>query len=120
MVRSPLLFQSGDRRSLLRTRLQGRLQGRRDCLHSRWIMKVRCVKLLDSRGQPTNDSPWAKIGAIYPVLCIGVVPDRARYRLFGESPTTPALFEPEMFEIVSPIVPPTWVIASTGPGAFDL
>src|SRR2546430_1002215 len=83
-------------------------------------MKVRCIKLLDVNGEPTNESGWAKIGATYHVLSVWVGSRDAGFRLIGEDRHTPALFEPEMFEIVSPIIPPTWVIASSMPGTFDI
>ncbi len=63
-------------------------------------MKVRCIKLLDSRGLPTTRSAWVKIGGTYHVLSIWIEPGQTKLRLIGEEPT-PALFEVEMFEVVS-------------------
>jgi hypothetical protein len=83
-------------------------------------MKVKCIKLLDGYGKPTDYSPWAKVGGIYPVFAVEVDHGQAWFRMLGEEQGTPVLFEPEMFEIVSPIIPPHWVIATTGSGSFDL
>ena len=82
-------------------------------------MKVRCVKLLDSRSNPVEHSAWAKIGSVYHVLSIWIEPGLTRLRLVGEEPT-PALFEPDMFEVVSPIIPEVWVITSPKAGCLSL
>jgi hypothetical protein len=80
-------------------------------------VKVRCIKLL-SRGRPAERSGWAKIGGVYHVLELWVEPGRAMLRLVGEQPT-PALFEPEMFEVVSSAIPPTWAVTSPKPGCLS-
>lgn len=72
-------------------------------------MKVRCVKLLDSRGQPVERAAWIKVGSVYDVLSIWIEPGQSRLRIVGEDPT-PTLFAPEMLEIGSPRIPSTWVI----------
>lgn len=82
-------------------------------------MKIRCVQLFDSGGKLVERSGWAKVGGLYHVLTIWIEPGRTRLRLIGENPT-PALFEPEMFEIVSSVIPPTWVATSQQPGYFEL
>jgi hypothetical protein len=82
-------------------------------------MKVRCIKLLDSTGRPAERSPWAKVGSVYQVLSIWIEPARTWLRLVGEEPT-PALFEPEMFEVVSSAIPPSWVATSPKPGCLSL
>ncbi len=82
-------------------------------------MKVRCVKLLDVFGRPTESSPWAKIGRVYHVLCVEAGPGHTSLRLIGEEPT-PALFKPEMFEVIGTRIPPTWVIASPRPGCLSI
>ena len=81
-------------------------------------MKVRCIKLLDAIGQPTESSAWVKIGSVYHVLSIWVDSRRTWLRLIGEEPT-PALFEPEMFELVSSAIPPNWVVTSPRAGCFS-
>jgi len=82
-------------------------------------MKVRCIKLLDSRGLPTTRSAWVKVGGTYHVLSVWIEPGQTKLRLIGEEPT-PALFEVEMFEVVSSIIPVTWVIASPKAGCLSL
>jgi hypothetical protein len=39
--------------------------------------------------------------------------------MLGEEKTTPALFEPEMFEIASSVIPAVWVVTSQKPGALE-
>jgi hypothetical protein len=82
-------------------------------------MKVRCIKLLDSRGCPVERSAWAKIGRVYHVLSVWTEAGHTGLRLVGEE-TTPALFELEMFEVVSPKIPPTWVVTSPKPDCLSL
>jgi len=82
-------------------------------------MKVRCVQLLNSNGKPTASSPWAKIGAIYHVLSIWSEPGQIRLRLIGEE-STPAMFELEMFEVVSSKIPESWTISFPRPGCISI
>ncbi|MEI9951896.1 MAG: hypothetical protein WDO74_23660 [Pseudomonadota bacterium] len=49
------------------------------------------------------------------MLGIWLEPDQTRLRIVGDEPI-PALFEPEMFEVVSSVIPPTWVVDSPKPG----
>jgi hypothetical protein len=82
-------------------------------------MKVRCIKLLDSRGLPATRSAWVKVGRTYHVLSVWIEPGQTTLRLIGEEPI-PALFEVEMFEVVSSTIPVTWVITSPNPGCLSL
>jgi len=82
-------------------------------------MKVRCVGLLDSRGKPVERSAWAKLGSVYRVLSIWVEPGQILLRLVGEEPA-PALFEAEMFEVVSNAIPSAWVITMPKPGCLSI
>jgi hypothetical protein len=82
-------------------------------------MKVRCIKLLDSRGQPIERSPWAKLGGAYHVLSIWIEPSITSLRLVGQEPT-PTLYQPEMFEVVSSAIPSAWVSTSPKPGCLSL
>jgi hypothetical protein len=82
-------------------------------------MKVRCIKLVDFRGASVERSTWAKIGCVYHVLSIWIEPGRTRLRLVGEDPK-PTLFAPEMFEVVSSVIPSAWVIGSPKPGCLSL
>ncbi len=82
-------------------------------------MKVRCIQILDESGNPAERSGWARLGAVYHVLGIWIEPEQTRLRLIGEQPT-PALYQPEMFDVVSTIIPVTWVITSPKRGYFSL
>src|ERR1700722_5571273 len=78
-------------------------------------MKVRCVRIFDPRGNPLEQSPWLTIGKVYIVLSvifdIGTAPGRPlRLRLVGDGRNGLALFRWDEFEIVSSIIPPTWII----------
>jgi hypothetical protein len=42
-----------------------------------------------------------------------------KFRILGEEKATPALFEPEMFEIVTSVIPAVWVVTSPKPGALS-
>ncbi|HEY5959117.1 MAG TPA: hypothetical protein VIV60_21315 [Polyangiaceae bacterium] len=64
-------------------------------------------------------SAWAKIGSVYHVLSIWVEPSKTMLRIVGEEPS-PALFEPEMFEVVSSAIPIAWVITSPKAGCLSL
>jgi hypothetical protein len=65
-------------------------------------------------------SGWVKLDSTYHVLAIWIEPGRTRLRLVGEQTTTPALFEPEMFEVVSSTIPSNWVITSPKMGFFEI
>jgi hypothetical protein len=82
-------------------------------------MKVRCIKLLDSMGEVAEHSAWARVGNVYHVLSISISPSQTRLCLIGDEPT-PALFELDMFEIVSSTIPSVWVITSPKSGWFSL
>lgn len=55
---------------------------------------------------------------MYHVLEIWTEPSATRLRLVGEEPT-PAMFEPEMFEIVSSVIPDAWKVTSPKPGCLS-
>lgn len=80
-------------------------------------MRVRCVRLLDSRGRPTDRSTWARVGETYEVLSIVCEEGKNKLRLIGDEPV-PALFELEMFEVVSSDISRTWVATSPRPGCL--
>jgi len=83
-------------------------------------MKIRCIKLLNVFREPTDDQYWVKLGAIYQVLTIWVDERGVAFRIISERDESPGLHPLEMFEIVSPIIPPNWVIASPSPGCLSL
>jgi hypothetical protein len=82
-------------------------------------MKVRCIELKSWSGQVQERSSWLKVGGIYHVLRVQIEPSRTMFHLVGEE-RTPALFQPELFEVVSARLPETWVAASSRPGFLDL
>jgi hypothetical protein len=82
-------------------------------------VKVRCIQLFDSRGLLTTRSAWVKTGGIYHVLSIWIEPGQTKLRMVAEEPT-PALFELEMFEVVSSVIPANWVVVSPKPGHLSL
>lgn len=74
-------------------------------------MKVRCVRIFDPRGNELEQSPWLTIGKDYVVLSVIFdIGGAARLRLVGDRRNGLALFRWDAFEIVSPIIPPTWII----------
>jgi hypothetical protein len=82
-------------------------------------MKVRCVQLKNWAGEPQEDSGWLKVGRTYHVLTIEITPSGAMFRLVGDEPVA-ALFQPELFEVVSAVIPPTWAASSIKPGYVTL
>ena len=78
-------------------------------------MKVRCVQLKNWAGKPQEHSSWLKVGRVYHVLAIDITPTGTMYRLVGDEPTA-ALFQPELFEVVSQVIPPSWIVSSIKPG----
>ena len=83
-------------------------------------MKVRCIALRDSRGRPTDTSQQMTVGEVYHVLEIGIEAGRTVFRILGDERMTPALYDAELFELVSHVVPPTWKIVSNRPGRYWL
>lgn len=82
-------------------------------------MKVKCVTLKSSGGVPQQASSWLRIGCVYHVLAIEFSPARTMFRLVGEE-VIPALFQPDLFEIVSSIIPSNWAVVSRKPGFIEL
>jgi hypothetical protein len=82
-------------------------------------MKVKCIQLRSQNGQTQDSSSWLTIGCIYHVLTIEIERGKTLLRLVGDEPT-PALFEVEMFEVVSSILPSTWRVVSSVPGRLTL
>lgn len=84
-------------------------------------MKVRCVRLLDSSGKPQEKSGWLTIGKVYHVLEV-IQNSRGKwmFRLLGDEPNGPALFQFEEFEIVASKIPASWTIAWGKDGFFEL
>lgn len=84
-------------------------------------MKVRCVKLLDTRGNPQTHSAWLTLGKIYHVLSV-VLGARGIWllRLVGDTVPGVGLFPLQQFEIVSSRVPSSWIITWNSNGVFEL
>jgi hypothetical protein len=84
-------------------------------------MKVRCIKLSDSRGNPQERSSWLTVGKLYQVLAIEL--DNGGLwllRLIGDGLNGVALFRLEDFEVISAKVSPSWVVCWKTDGLFDL
>ena len=74
-------------------------------------MKVRCVRLVDIKGRVQETSPWLTLGKVYHVLeiILGAV-QKCHLRLIADGRNRTALFPMDDFEIVSPIVPTSWIV----------
>ncbi len=84
-------------------------------------MKVRCKKLIDSRGNPQERSPWLTLGKVYHVLeVVQDIHGNWQLRAEGDGINGPALFRLEQFEIISAKVPDTWVVRWNDKGVFSL
>jgi len=84
-------------------------------------MKVKCIKILNSFGQPQERSAWLTIGKVYDVLTVEFdMYGRWRFRLIGDGLNGVALFEKEMFEVVSPEIAPNWIVSWDREGGFEL
>lgn len=73
-------------------------------------MRVRCVRFLTPAGQPTDSLSSLTVGRVYHVLEVVLDSRRWLLRVVGDSRDVVALFPREMFEIVSPTVPPGWAV----------
>lgn len=84
-------------------------------------MKARCIKLIDSKGNVQERSPWLTLGNVYQVL--EVVQDahnRWLLRVVGDGQNGVALFRLEQFEIVSAKMPDAWIPVWNAKGGFAL
>jgi hypothetical protein len=74
-------------------------------------MKVRCIRIFDPKGNPLDRSPWLTIGKGYVVLSVLFgARTQPLLRLVGDGGNGLALFRWDEFEIVSSIIPPTWIL----------
>jgi hypothetical protein len=85
-------------------------------------MRVRCIKLINpNTGKPENSNSWLSIGKIYHVLCLNAeLNGICNLRLIGDDGKTPALHDIRQFEMVSPIIPPSWKVSFIANGYFTL
>ena len=84
-------------------------------------MKVRCIKLIDARGNPQEWSSWLTLGKVYHVLA--VVQDTRRkwlLRVISDGSNGVALFPLEQFEIVSAKIPDAWIVDWNSEGTLAL
>jgi hypothetical protein len=84
-------------------------------------MKVRCVKLIDSRNQPTDRSPWLTLGKTYDVLSV-VLDAQCDWwlRLVGDEDAHVGLFRLEQFEVLTARIPRAWIASWSSAGTFEL
>jgi hypothetical protein len=84
-------------------------------------MKVRCIRIFDSRGNPVERSSWLTIGKTYPVLSMIFQSNGERLlRLIGDGQNGVALFKWESFEVVTSDVPANWRIDLDEHGRVEL
>lgn len=80
-------------------------------------MRVRFIKAETRDGRDSRG--WFTLGREYTVLAIDVSRGEVRYRIAANH-GTPALFEPELFEITDPVVPGSWAVATDDSGGLTL
>jgi hypothetical protein len=84
-------------------------------------MKVRCFRIFNGFGKPVPQSPWLTIGKVYPVLSSEFgIENGTRLRLIGAGQTGVAIFRWDEFELVSSLIPPTWIIVPGLKSTVDL
>jgi hypothetical protein len=84
-------------------------------------MKVKCTKLVDSRGNFQEFSPWLTVGKVYLVLSVLLdINGKWLLRLLGDNGNGVALFSLSEFEIISAKIPATWIVAWNPKGVFEL
>jgi hypothetical protein len=84
-------------------------------------MKVKCAKLIDSKGNAQERSGWLTLGKVYHVL--EVVQDthgRWLLRMIGDGLSGVALFRLDQFEVVSAKLPDAWMVVWNSKGGFAL
>jgi len=84
-------------------------------------MKVKCTKLIDSKGNPLDQSPWCTVGKVYYVLSV-LLGSNGKWllRLIGDGKNGVAMFNLEGFEVVSNRIPNTWIATWDEKGVFAL
>jgi hypothetical protein len=84
-------------------------------------VKARCIKLINSRGNPQERSSWLTIGRVYDVLeVLQDIHSRWLLRVIGNGVSGVALFPLEQFEIVSRKMPTAWAPFWNTHGGFAL
>ncbi len=76
-------------------------------------MRVKCVRLSDSKGNELSNSSWYSVGKVYDVLELSVSDKSGvSIRLESDEIGTPALFPLSDFEIVDGTLPRNWIIVA--------
>jgi hypothetical protein len=84
-------------------------------------MKVRCIRLTDTKGNPAKRSAWLTVGKVYDVLSVLLDPEgRWQLRLIGDKPNGVAIFNLDQFEVLNADVSKAWVLVWKKGGAFEL
>ncbi len=108
-VPGTLLLQLGDRRSILRPRLQGVCGG--------ISVRVLCIGLGDSRGT----DPWLTLNREYLALSILMaLRGPAKLRILADDNRTPILVDATMFAANSQPIPRSWVATIREGGVVEL
>lgn len=83
-------------------------------------MKVRCNEIADAFGSPAEKSPWITVGKTYHVLSIEFSSPQVLFRLKGDRDNGVALFGSSHFEIISEVIPSSWVVTGYKRGSFSI
>lgn len=81
-------------------------------------MRVRCVKVVNSRGDELADNSSIGRGREYTVLSIAGSPSSGvTFRIHGDDDRQPYIYRADMFEVVRSELPSTWRCAIGTPNA---
>lgn len=85
-------------------------------------MMVRCVQLINGvTGNVVESSTWMTIDSVYTVLAIDVSPGQSpHFRIVGDNPHTPALFDCRMFSVVEGSFPSSWQVYLSPQGHMEI
>ena len=84
-------------------------------------MKVRCTKLIDTRGNPQEQSSSLTLGRVYHVLSVLLgINGEWKLRVITDGEKRPALFRLKQFEVISAKIPNTWIVIWNDKGFFQL
>jgi hypothetical protein len=83
-------------------------------------VKVRCIRVLNYKGEAAARSSRLDVGGVYHVLCIWSQQGQVSLRVVGKEPETPALYRLEMFEVVSSKVPAVWEAFAPRPDCLSI
>jgi hypothetical protein len=83
-------------------------------------MKVRCIKLLNSRGQEVTTSSVLKIGRIYDALSISIDESGNGVYVRIHGGKQPSVHPLSQFDIVDPSIPRNWGVHGRSSGGIFL